>query len=102
MLTFLRAFVRDFDLRILFKSRLALENKGNLKHISLEVEKQESSSNGQKEKWRDRARAEEIIDHVYYMWPRSTYVPMYGPMDRCIGRYIGRLSTDYRSTIDRL
>ena len=53
VLTFLRAFVRDLDLRILFKPRLALENKGNLKHISLEVEKQESSSNGQKEKWRD-------------------------------------------------
>ena len=63
VLTFLRDFVRDFirdlDLRILFKSCLALHctAKGNLQHISQDVEKQESSSHGQKEKRRARARA---------------------------------------------
>ena len=63
VLTFLRDFVRDFirdlDLRILFKSCLALycTAKGNLQHIFQDVEKQESSSHSQKEKRRVRARA---------------------------------------------
>ena len=34
-------------------------------------------------------------DHVYYRWTRSTY-------RATVNRYIGRLSTDYRPTIDRL
>ena len=43
-----------------------------------------SSSAGVKEFW----------DHVYYRWSRSIYRPT-------VGRYIGRLSADYRSTIGR-
>ena len=34
-------------------------------------------------------------DHVYYRWTRSTY-------RATVDRYIGRLSVNYRSTIDRL
>ena len=34
------------------------------------------------------------LDHVYYRWTRSTY-------RATVDRYIGRLSVDYRPTIDR-
>ena len=36
-----------------------------------------------------------VTDHVYYRWTRSTYRVT-------VDRYIGRLSVDYRSTMDRL
>ena len=40
-------------------------------------------------------RTQDLLDHVYYRWPRSTYRPT-------IDRYIGWLSVDYRLAIDRL
>ena len=42
-----------------------------------------------------RQDCDDLLDHVYYRWTRSTY-------RATVDRYIGRLSVDYRSTIDRL